>query len=328
MAFIGLRNVALILQFFIRVPVGQSPTNHTVRKIDFMKPLDLVMLTQLMELTIGSPDIVIGLVDGPVAVDHPSLARDNVREIAGVISGVCTMANSVACKHGTFVAGILSATRSSSAPAICPGCTLLVRPIFSESAAPNENMPSATPEELATAILDCVRAGAHVINLSAAFVQPSPSGQHDLEQALDYAAIRGVLVVAASGNQGVVGSTVITRHPWVISVVACDLRGKPLDYSNLGASIGRYGLRAPGERISSISVDGKEVAFSGTSAATPFVTGAIALLWSQFPSASSTEMRYAMKEDSGTKRATVVPPLLDAWAAYRAQAARTQKRVQ
>ena len=140
-----------------------------------MNPLDLVKLSQLMELTSGRPEVVIGLIDGPVAVDHPDLANSNVREIPGRMGGVCTMANSVACTHGTFVAGILSGKRTSSAPAICPGCTLLVRPIFSESTALNEDMPSATPEELAAAILDCVRAGVHVINLSAAFVQPSSS---------------------------------------------------------------------------------------------------------------------------------------------------------
>ena len=47
--------------------------------------------------------------------------------------------------HGTYVAGILAARRGSGAPAICPGCTLLVRPIFLETASDNAEMPSATP---------------------------------------------------------------------------------------------------------------------------------------------------------------------------------------
>jgi subtilisin family serine protease len=293
-----------------------------------MNPLDLVKLSQLMELTSGRPEVVIGLIDGPVAVDHPDLASSNVREIPGMIGGVCTMANSIACTHGTFVAGILSGKRTSSAPAICPGCTLLVRSIFSESTALNEDMPSATPEELAAAILDCVRAGANVVNLSAAFVQPSSTGQRDLEEALNYAASRGVLVVAAAGNQGVVGSTVITRHPWVIPVVACDLQGRPLDYSNLGASIGRYGLRAPGDHITSISANGEAMNFGGTSAATPFVTGTIALLWSQFPGATSAEMRFAIREGSKPQQATIVPPLLDGWGAYQAVGTAMRRRMQ
>ena len=38
-----------------------------------MNPLDLVKLSQLMQLTSGKPEVVIGLIDGPVAVDHPDL---------------------------------------------------------------------------------------------------------------------------------------------------------------------------------------------------------------------------------------------------------------
>ena len=281
-----------------------------------MNPLDLVKLSQLMELSSGRPEVVIGLIDGPVAVDQPDLANSNVREIRGRMSGICTMANSVACTHGTFVAGILSAKRNSAAPAICPGCTLLVRPIFLESAPLSAQMPSATPEELATAILDCVKAGVCLVNLSAALVQSSSTGERELGEALNYAASRGVIIVASAGNQGNVGSTIITRHPWVIPVVACDLRGKPLDYSNLGNSIGRQGLSAPGDKIASISTDGQPVTFSGTSAATPFVTGAIALLWSVFPNATLAEVKLAATQTTAKRRTTVVPPLLDAWEAY------------
>jgi hypothetical protein len=93
--------------------------------------LDLVNLTPLMKLTSGRPEVVIGLVDGPVVIGHPDLAGEKVREIPGRIGGRCAQASSLACMHGTFVAGILCAKRSSGAPAICPGCTLLVRPIFS-----------------------------------------------------------------------------------------------------------------------------------------------------------------------------------------------------
>jgi hypothetical protein len=71
--------------------------------------LELVNLTPLMELTRGRTEIVIGLVDGPVAIGNPDLAGENVREIPGKFGGTCAQASSFACMHGTFVAGILCA---------------------------------------------------------------------------------------------------------------------------------------------------------------------------------------------------------------------------
>jgi subtilisin family serine protease len=281
-----------------------------------MGPLDVVKLKLLMELTSGRPEIVVGLIDGPVAISHPDLVGPDIREIPGTLAGTCAQAGSAACMHGTFVAGILCAKRGSTAPAICPNATLLLRPIFAETTSAEEQLPDATPEELAAAIIESIEAGAHVINLSAALAQPSSNGHRQLEDALNYAARRGVIVVAAAGNQGTLGSTAITRHSWVISVVACDLQGRPMNQSNLGSSIGRRGLRAPGDNITSLGAEGKSLTFGGTSAAAPFVTGAVALLWSAFPAATAAEVKFAVTHAATLQRTTVVPPLLDAWAAY------------
>jgi len=280
-----------------------------------MNPLELVKLPQLMEITAGRPEIVIGLIDGPVVIDHADLAGGNIRLLPGGVSGSCTTAGSLACTHGTFIAGILSAKRGSPAPAICPGCTLHIRPIFLESGPPDQ-MPKANPEELAAAILDTIRAGAQVINLSAALTQSSVRDEHTLQEALDQAARQRVLIVVAAGNQGMVGSTVITRHPWVIPVAACDGRGIPLHYSNLGLSIGRQGMSAPGSNILSLGAGGSTLTLSGTSAAAPFVTGAIALLSSLFPRSTAPEIKASILRAAAGLRTSVIPPLLDASAAY------------
>ena len=95
-------------------------------------------------------------------------------------------------------------------------------------------MPSAVPEELAQAILDCIDAGARLLNVSAALAQPSLRSERALEEALDWAAKCGVLVIAAAGNQGTLGSTAITAHPWVIPVIGYDRQGKPINHSNIG----------------------------------------------------------------------------------------------
>jgi subtilisin family serine protease len=289
------------------------------RKTEASRPLDvldLVKLTRLMEFTSGRPEVTVGLIDGPVAIGHPDLASENIREVPGKLSGTCARTSSAACMHGTFVAGILCARRSSVAPAICPGCTLLVRPIFAEASSANGQMPSATPEDLAAAIVETIDGGARIINMSAALAQPSARGERELEQALDYAAQRGVITVAAAGNQGTLGSTAITRHPWVLPVVACDLQGSPMTQSNLASSIGRRGLRAPGDAITSLGAEGKPLTFGGTSAAAPFVTGAVALLWSAFPAAPAGEVRFALAQAYAPRRTTLVPPLLDGWQAY------------
>jgi subtilisin family serine protease len=139
-----------------------------------MKPLDLVGLTALMERTSGSPGVTIGLIDGPVALQHPDLAGGRVLGIPGTTGGACTHAHSAACLHGTFVAGILSARRGAAAPAICPHCTLLVRPIFAETSSDSGQMPSARPDDLAAAIIQCIEAGARVLNLSLALASPLP----------------------------------------------------------------------------------------------------------------------------------------------------------
>lgn len=281
-----------------------------------MNFFDLNKLVPLMERTSGSPDVKIGLIDGPVLAQHPDLMTGRLRQIAG--SGAsCIRADSAACLHGTFVAGILSARRSSAAPAICPNCCLLIRPVFTESTAGGERMPSATAQELASAIIECIYAGARVINLSLALAQPSTKAERSLEEVLDTAARHGVIVVAAAGNQGTVGGSAITRHPWVIPVVSCDTRGRPTNGSNLGTSIGRRGLRALGENVTSLGTDGQCLTLGGTSVAAPFVTGAIALLWSEFSLASSAQVKLAVTNTSMPRHASIVPPLLDAEAAYR-----------
>ena len=292
-----------------------------------MPPLELVRLTELMRRTAGSPAVTIGLIDGPVFLQHPDLAQVYVRsfplrESRSAGDGTCTKPDSAECRHGTLVAGVLSAKRGSLAPAICPGCTLLIRPLFSEQAVENGEEPGASPLELATAIHDCLDSGARVINLSVALSQLSCQTNRHLEDSLTRALRRNVIVIAAAGNQGGLGSTAITRHPWVIPVVGCDAGGSPLNESNLGSSIGRRGLRAPGDSITSLSGTGGFLTSGGTSIATPFVTGTVALLWSAFPSATAAQIRQAVCSIPRRRPATVVPPLLNAEAAYKAMESR------
>jgi subtilisin family serine protease len=278
--------------------------------------LDVVGLSAVMERGRGDPAVVIGLIDGPVAVTHPDLRGMRIREVPGRLAGTCARSDSAACQHGTFVAGILGSRRDSAAPGICPDCTFLLRPIFAEATVLHPTMPGATPGDLAAAILECLDAGARILNLSVALLQPSVRGEQELDAALDQTSRLGAIVVAAAGNQGMLGSSVITRHASVIPVAACDRSGRPMSVSNLGRSIGRRGLSAPGDDVAGLEATGGLRTFRGTSAAAPVVTGAIALLRSAFPAVPLNAVTYALRRTPKLQRRTIVPPLLDAWSAY------------
>ncbi|RFU18795.1 S8 family serine peptidase [Geodermatophilus marinus] len=269
-----------------------------------------------MARTRGQPEIVVGLLDGPVAAEHPDLYEARLHK-TGEWAQHFGGSEDRAYRHGTFVAGVLAARRDSQAPGLCPDCTYLIRPIFEATTnRKNPDGPSTSPVRLAEGIKDCVDRGARLLNLSAAFVQPSINPAPMLEQALDYAARRGVAIIAAAGNQATIGTSVITRHPSVIPVAAADVSGRVISSSNVGGSIGRRGLAAPGVNITSLDYADGVQTWTGTSAATPFVTGAFALLLSLFSTLPIEEVKAAVLQAAGRQRHSVLPPYLNGEAAY------------
>ncbi|MGW3984432.1 S8 family serine peptidase [Streptomyces mirabilis] len=212
--------------------------------------------------------------------------------------------------------GILAARRGSAAPALCLGCTLLLRPVFCE-APPGGSCPVLTPDGLATAVVDAVEAGAWIVKFSLGVDGHALARSRPLDDAFDHARTRGVVVVVAAGNHGHVGPAPLLTHPWALPVTACDPLGGPLPGANLGIGIGRSGLRAPGLRVLTTAPGGGYQPFSGTSAAASFVTGTAALLWSTAPDLSAARIRAALCLP-GMARRSIVPPLLNASASLRA----------
>ncbi|MGN6871247.1 MAG: S8 family serine peptidase [Solirubrobacteraceae bacterium] len=259
----------------------------------------------------GASTVPVGLIDGPVDLRHPALADATLHPVGRDGIGACVDPESVACGHGTFTAGILAADRSSGAPGICPDSPLLIRPIFSEAGDGATDWPHATPTEVTAAIGECIAAGARIVNLSVELVAAGTDrDEAKLTATVDRAAQRGVLLVTAAGNHALLSGDALSRHPWVIPVAACNRRGDPLPGTNLGASIGRRGVMAPGEAIVSLSPGGTTTSRSGTSAAAAFVSGALALAWSLVPRASGDAVRYALTRAHRTGRRSIVPPLL------------------
>ena len=285
------------------------------------RALELVGLLKLMRRTRGRPEVRIGLIDGPVAIDHDDFGAQAFDYAPGAPRALCVQRAGNSCEHGTFIAGILSANRQALAPGICADCTLVLHPVLTQPALPSTGPMTASASTVANAVINCVEAGVHVINLSVAEVHPPFVDDPHLGAALDYAAQHGVLVVAAAGNQGAVSGSSIVRHPWVIPVLPCTIDGLPLTQSNLGGSIARRGLMAPGIGIVGTTVGSQPAHMAGSSIAAPLVTGTIGLLLSQLPRVPAGEIRFAVAAGLGKRRKTLIPPLLDAWSTFQYLAA-------
>ena len=287
-----------------------------------MDPLNLLALGPLMAASSGSSSVTIGLIDGPVDLSHPAFQGSRITGVKKSQIDACKSATDLACKHGTFIAGIISARRGVSAPGICPGCRLLLRPIFMDKTLDgNRNkyditVPNSTQEELSEAIKEVVSAGATIINLSLGLSTFSMMRNARLQESYDYARKSGAIIVAASGNQGNIGSVSLLNNQWLIPVAACDENGQLDAISNFGASIAYRGVMAPGINITSSISGGGYAKMSGTSFAAPFVTGALGLLWSIYANATPMELILAVRASpSGTRHRSVIPPLLNLEAA-------------
>jgi subtilisin family serine protease len=118
-----------------------------------------------------------------------------------------------------------------------------------------------------------------------------------LADAISRANTRNILFIAAAGNSG--ANTDSTPHypssynlPNVISVAAIDKLGARASFSNYGAS--SVDLGAPGVGVWSTTAYNTYSSYSGTSMATPHVTGAAALYASTHPGASAAQIKNAI----------------------------------
>jgi hypothetical protein len=286
---------------------GYGPLEGLGRAKPVSAALSLVGLTRLMEESKGDPAISVGIIDGPLDLEHPAFATASLRTVKPGQLAVCREARSVACTHGTAIAGILCAERGSPAPAICSACSFLLYPIFPA----DDGAASVTPAELARAIVETVDAGARIINLSLAVIPADTTVDRELDGACDYAAKHGAILVAAAGNQGRIGFLPLLNHQWVIPTVSCDFAGRVTPESNLSPTIGARGLCAPGVDILTAAPGGNYAPISGTSAAAAIVTGSMALLWATSPATAAPDLRAAVLGPTARKRRSLVPPLLD-----------------
>ena len=250
----------------------------------------------------GNKAISIAIIDGAVNSNHPDFVGTDItligqsaseQQTSDIQPASCQSPTSPSCQHGTFVAGVIGANSHSPAPGIAPHCKLLVRPVFCEA----DNLsscPKVTQEHLAAAINDCVDAGANIVNMSVGLIGPQAKPTAQLARAYQNAQDKGVLLVASSGNQASSDVNSIFKHPWVIPVAAMDEHGNKARHSNGGSWVNQHGLLAPGCNVLSTSGSEGHLKMTGSSVATPFVSGVLGLLWSQHPNATAEQLRRAI----------------------------------
>jgi subtilisin family serine protease len=165
-------------------------------------------------------------------------------------------------------------------------------------------MVRTTPEgdefdkDIAMGIRYAVDNGARVINMS--FGKSLSPDKKMIDNAVQYALKKDVLIVQGAGNskRNIDGYDNFPNPKYLfsdsiapnwITVGASDCNGKAADFSNYGNKI--VDVFAPGVDIYSTIVGNKYMSWSGTSMATPMVTGLAALLRSYFPSLSAVEIK-------------------------------------
>ncbi|MDB9435440.1 PatA/PatG family cyanobactin maturation protease [Dolichospermum lemmermannii CS-548] len=231
-------------------------------------------IQKLWNLTQGDSQICVAILDGLVDQSHNCFNAANLTRLPTLIQGEAT-ANGSMSGHGTHVASIIFGQHNSSElRGIAPQCRGLIVPIF------GDNNKKLSQLDLSRAIEQAVNAGAHIINISAGQLTDNGEAEGWLDRAVQLCKDHNVLIVAAAGNDGCECLHVPASLPTVLAVGAMNDQGKPIDFSNWGESYQNQGILAPGEHILGAKPGGGTQKLSGTSFATPIVSGVAALLLS------------------------------------------------
>ncbi|MFC6463661.1 S8 family peptidase [Marinilactibacillus sp. GCM10026970] len=168
--------------------------------------------------------------------------------------------------HGTHVAGIIGASAQSRVRGIAPDVQLYGIKVYS-----SKEGNSTSASNLLAGIQEAVKMGVDIINISSGFQNPN----QDIHDAIISAKNAGILVVAASGN-GSSGIDYPAAYKEVVAVASVDRNRTIASDSKISLE---NELAAPGLSIHSLNNTGSGYAEnSGTSQATPHVTGIAALL--------------------------------------------------
>lgn len=246
--------------------------------------MDVFAVERLRTLTNGEGVVVCGI-DTGIDREHPLLTNCfAAKDFTGSPIGAGDRN-----QHGTHISGTIAATDPRIG--VAPGCKFCHGKALSDGG-------SGAGSWIAAAIRWGMAQGAEIISMSLGSSSPDPT----IIAAMKEAADAGVWVAAAAGNSG--GNTSDVDWPGrsehCISVAALNPDLTPASFSSAGAKIDTSG---PGVNIWSTKPGGGYQQMSGTSMATPFIAGLLALYRSalkarNLPIPSVYELRKLLFEDS------------------------------
>lgn len=275
-----------------------------------------VQLYEAWDITMGDPDIVIGVVDSFFDLRHPELR--NKRIIAPMCfdriqTDPTNLLPPPGCEerpfsHGTHVLSCAAAdcNNNEGACGMAPKCSVI--PV-SINMGPKEG---TTTLRIAEAILYCIMHGADVVNVSLGMnlqpfadlsnseqVEVSKLLQTDVEKVMDYvhqvAERKNCMIVYAAGNEGAVaGIDPSKRGENTLRVSACGYRLDSVFFTNYGLlpeeGVNYSTVSFPGVDILGAMPNNKYALMAGTSQAAPLVSGVVALMKSLDRSLTNEEI--------------------------------------
>ena len=243
-----------------------------------------IYLEEAHQYSQGDSRITVAVLDTGVTLSHPELQEalvpgydfvdifDGAGKFVGDYLGYDEIPDDEV-GHGTHVAGIIAGQGLSMPVGVVPKCKIMPVRVLGAMERNGKRVGAGLVDNINVGIKWAIDHGADVINMSLGI--PHAGGGLPHQAVVDYAKQKGVTIVAASGNDGKEQLYYPGALPYVIAVGAVDEMGKIAPFSTYGQHVS---IVAPGTHIYSTCLE-KNYAFStGTSQASPFVAGAVALL--------------------------------------------------
>lgn len=259
------------------------------------------------DVTTGSANVIVAVVDTGVYYNHSDLIGNiTINTLEAPSNGIDDDGNGYTDDyfgydffdvdgdpvdengHGTHCAGIVGARGDNGTAVVGINWNVGILPVRVLGA-----NGSGMDADVASGIQYAVDRGASIVSLSLGGEFSSTV----LENSVEYARDRGVLVVAAAGNDNEnndVYPTYPANAPFdnVVAVAATDSWDRRASFSNYGAS--SVHVAAPGDGIVSTYVANQLDTKSGTSMATPYVAGIAALMKAANPALSYADLKNGL----------------------------------